>query len=393
MRSASVFLAAILLAGAVRGADLTAVLSRVQGNVTVQEEAPRRRSPDSRAPVRQARFLQIVRGGDGIHVPADAGAGLVCSNDRWIALPQGAESRLTADLCLRGKPLPPGTYKKLAPVGGRFRSIEGALVLERNTRAPEDELFGAPVLLSPRNTSLLEARPEIVWTPVKEAVEYEIAWVGSESFRLRLNASETPCDRSGDDWGEAKVCSLPWPDSVPDLPSGEIVFLSVAARYGLASPLRKEEEPIRIQRLTEERREEVRASLEPLKDLPLEAEMRQLLEAEVYAREGVFSEAIPAYRRALELREASEIRITLGDACFAVGLFRCAAKSYQRVTALGNEDATRAAAEFGLGRVEIVYFNFERARSHFNKSRDLYALLGMTNESAVASQALADSNE
>ncbi|HSF41988.1 MAG TPA: hypothetical protein VLT87_19465, partial [Thermoanaerobaculia bacterium] len=136
MRPASVFLMAILLAGAVRGADLTAVLSQVEGKVTVKEEAPRRRSPDSGASVRQARFLQVVRAGDEIRVPAGAGAGLVCSNDRWIALPQEMESRLTKDLCLQGKPLPPGTYKKLAPVGGRFQSVEGALVLERNTRAP-----------------------------------------------------------------------------------------------------------------------------------------------------------------------------------------------------------------------------------------------------------------
>lgn len=393
MRPAFVFLSAILLAGAVRGADLTAVLSRVQGHVTVREEAPRQRSAASGAPVRQARFLQIVRGGDGIHVPADAGAGLVCSNDRWIALPQGKESRLTADLCLQGKPLPPGTYKKLAPVGGRFQSIEGALVLERDTRVPG---FGVPTLLSPRNTSLLDARPEIVWTPVQGATEYVINLEGSTSSGIRLDASETPCNRNGDDWGEEKVCSVPWPNSFPDLPAGETFSLSVGACHSLVSPPLKELEPIRIQRLTEEQREKVRTGLEQLKDLPLEAGARQLLEAEIYARAGVLSEAIPAYRKAVELREAPESWITLGDACFAVGLFRCAAKSYQRVTALGNEDATRAAAEFGLGRAQIAYRDFERAKSHFNRSRDLYDRLGMTNEAAEASQAsqeLADSDE
>ena len=387
MRPASVFLMAILLAGAVRGADLTAVLSQVEGNVTVQEEAPRRRSPDSGASVRQARFLQVVRMGDEVRVPAEAGAGLVCSNDRWIALPPGVESRLTPDLCLKGKALPPGTYRKLAPVGGRFQSIEGALVLERNTRAPEDEDFGAPILLSPRNTSLLDARPEIVWTFVQGAIEYEIDWVGSKSFRLRLDASETLCNRSGDDWGETKVCSLPWPDSIPDLPSGETVFLSIGARHGLASPLRKESESSRIQRLTEERTEEVRSSLELLKDLPLETEARQLLEADVYARAGVLSEAIPVYRRMLVLRDSAESRITLGDACFAVGLLRLAARHYQGSADRSQETGIRAAAEFGLGRVEYAYHRYELAVEHFRRSKELYVSIGSNYESSSAEHA------
>lgn len=386
MRPAFVLLIAILLAGAVRGDDLTAVVSRVEGNVTVKE-APRRRNPDSGPPIRQARFLQVVRGGDEIHVPAEAGAGLVCSNDRWIALPQGMENRLTPELCLRGKPLPPGTYKKLAPVGGRFQSIEGALVLERDTRVPG---FGTPTLLSPRNTSLLDARPEIVWAPVQGAIEYEIDLEGSRSFRFRLDASETPCDRNGDDWGEEKVCSIPWPEPVPDLPYGETFSLSVGARHSLASPPRKESEPSRIQRLTEERVEQVRASLERLKDLPLEAEARRLLEAEVYARAGVFSEAIPAYR-ALALREAPEIWVTLGDACFAVGLFRRAAKSYQSVLDSSPDVEGRAAAEFGLGNMEYAHRNHIKAEEHFRKARELYGLLGMKVEAEAANRALEES--
>jgi hypothetical protein len=382
---------AILLAGAVRGTDLTAVLSQVEGNVTVKEEAPRRRSSNPGPPIRQARFLQVVRAGDEIRVPAEAGAGLVCSNDRWIALPQGMESRLTQDLCLQGKPLPPGTYKKLAPVGGRFQSVEGALVLERNTRAPEDELFGAPTLLSPRNTSLLDARPEIVWTSVKGAIEYEIALEGSKSFRVRLDASETRCDRSGDDWGEIRVCSLPWPDSIPDLPSEEIVFLSVGARHGLASPLRKDSESSRIQRLTEERAEEVRSSLEKLRDLPLECEARQLLEADVYARAGVFSEAISGYRKALVHWDAPESRITLGDVYLAVGLLRSAAHCYRAALESNPDSAVQAAAEFGLGKVEYARQYHEQAIPHFQRARNLYVLAGLEAEAKVAGRALAES--
>lgn len=384
MRTASVLLAAIFLAGAARGADLTAVVSEVEGNVTVKEEAPRQRSAAPNPPIRHARFLQIVRAGDEIRVPTGAEAGLVCSNDRWVSLSEGIESRLTQDLCLKGKSLPPGTYRKLAPVGGRIPSIEGALVLERKTRAPGDEGFGVPTLLSPRNTALLDARPEIVWTPVQEAIEYEIHVEGSSSFRVRLDASETLCNRSGDDWGEDKVCFLPWPDSAPGLTPGGTAFLSVGARHGLASPLRVESEPSRIERLTEERAEEVRASLESLRNLPFACEARRLLEADVYARAGVFSEVIPIYWKALELREAPESRVTLGDVYGVIGLPLQADRSYRQGLAGNPEPVIRAGAEFGLGRIEYDRGSFDRALEHFQTARKLYVELGLAQESAAA---------
>ena len=388
MRPIPVFWVAILLAGGARAADLTAVLSEVQGNVTVQEEAPRQRSSDAGAPIRQARFLQIVRTGDEIHVPAEAGAGLVCSNDRWVTLSPGMESRLTQDLCLKGKALPPGTYKKLAPEGGRFQSIEGAFVLGRSPRVPG---FGVPTLLSPRNTSLLEGRPEIVWAPAQGATEYEIVVEGSLGFRLRLDASETPCNRNGNDWGEEKVCSIPWPDSVPDLPRGEKLSLSVGACHSLTSPPLAELEPIWIQRLTEERAEEVRSSLETLKDLPLEGEALQILEADVYVRAGVFSEAVSFHRQALAYKDVPESRITLGDMYVAIGLLRQAVRIYQAVLDSSSQAEIQAAAEFGLGKIEAVRRNHEQAIPHFQRARDLYALAGLEAEAEAADRALADS--
>src|SRR5690349_10930734 len=112
MRSASAFLlTGALLADAAGGTDLTAVLSQVEGNVTIKEKIP---PGASRSPIRQARFLQTIRPGDEILVPAGAGARLVCSNDREISLPKAKEIRFTKDLCIQGTPtsLPPGTYRK-----------------------------------------------------------------------------------------------------------------------------------------------------------------------------------------------------------------------------------------------------------------------------------------
>lgn len=380
MRPASVVLMAILFAEPAWGGDFTAVLSQVEGNVTVKEKVPLARS---RSSVRQARFLQTVGAGDEIRVPAGAGARLVCSNDREISLLRATDIRFTKDLCLRnGKPLPPGTYRKLAPVGGRFRSVKGWNVLERNTRGTEDEDFGVPVLLSPRNTGLCDVRPEIVWTPVQGATEYEIELVGPHPFRQRVDASKLSCDRDG--WGEAGVCVLPWPEKAQELPAGEPVFLRVGARRGLASPLRTEEEPSRIQRLAGEQVEEVLLSLEKLEELPVECAARRLLEAGVYAQAGLFSEAVAAYRKALSRQEAPEGRITLGDVYLAIGLQVRADQSYREALAGSPEPAVRAAAEFGLGKIEYARGSYGRALEHFRTARDLYAKLRLPEESSAA---------
>ena len=268
---------AAAFAASPRAERLTAVVAHLQGNVTIAEAASLRRGRSSLPSVRRAQFLQIVGTGDDVHVPAGAGAGLVCSTDRWVELPGGKNQQLTEALCRTGKPLPPGTYWRLAPAGGRMRSLEGVLVLEGETRSPDDEDPGVPLLLSPRNTAVLDSRPAILWTQVPGATEYVIELLGPSRFRIPLDATQVACSES---WGDAAVCTLPYPAQAPELPPGTPSFLSVGARRGLVAPLRKESEPSRVQRLPANKAEEVRGQLERLRDLPLDGATRQLLEAD-----------------------------------------------------------------------------------------------------------------
>jgi hypothetical protein len=361
--------------------DLTAVLTQFQGNVTITEAAVPRRGRAAFPLPRPARFLQIVGGGDALHLPTGAGAGFVCSTDRWVELPGGRNQPLTQALCRAGKPLPPGTYRRLAPAAGRMVSLKSALVLEGETRGTEDEDFGVPILLSPRRTAVLDPRPAILWTQVPDATEYEIEIMGSARFRLPLDAAEVAC---GGHEGEVAVCSLPYPSQAPDLPAGSISFLRIGARRGLATPLRTETEPSRIQRLSTEKAGEVRARLESLRSLPLDEAARQLLEADLYAREGLFADALVAYQKTLTLRDAAEIRVTLGDAYLQVGLLRLAARTYQDVLDKAPGPAVQAAAEMGLGKIEHARRNLERAACHFRKARDLYLSLKLKEEAAAA---------
>ncbi len=377
--------AAALAASGPGKEKLTALLTQTRGNVTIMEGAVQPTTRGGPSVPRRAQDFQVIRAGDEAHLPEGASLGFVCSTDRWVEIKGGKNQRLTADLCLSGKSLPPGTYYRLSPGTGRLRGIKNALVLEGDTRNGDEEDFGVPILLSPRNTTVLEARPTILWTPVCEATDYEIDLTGPKPFKIRLDASAVDCTVT---WGDLTVCKLPYPDKEPELPPGTISFLTIHARRGIAAPLREEAQPSRLNRLAPDKAEEIRLQLERLGNLPLDEQSRQLLAADTYVQEGLFADAATSYRRALALRDTQEVRVTLGDILLKIGLLRPAARLYQGVLDGKPGTAVTAAAEFGLGRVEYVRRSFEHAESHFRKARALYASLGLKEEAVAAEQGL-----
>jgi hypothetical protein len=285
------------------------------------------------------------------------------------------------DLCSSGKPLPPGTYYRLSPGAGRLRSIKNALVLEGETRGGDDEDFAVPILVSPRNTAILDPRPALMWTQVPEATEYEIELNGPNHFRISVDPSQIACKEK---WEDSVICTQQYPTQAPVMPPGTISFLSIRARLSLAGPLREEAQPSRIKRLQPEKGEEIRVQLERLRNLPLGEQGYQLLAADLYAQEGLYADAVSLYRKALATSNIPEAHVTLGDAFLEIGLLRPAAKTYQEVLDGNPGTAVKAAAEFGLGRVEYVRRSFEHAACHFRKARALYVSLGLKEEAAAA---------
>jgi len=368
-----------------RPEPLTAVLVEVQGDVTIAEPAPRIQGGPGLELVRRARALQALKMGDEVHLPPGSQAGLVCSTDRWIALAGGRDQLLTAQLCRAGRPLPPGTYRRLAPTVGRLCHLGLAAILEGNTRRPEDDDFAIPLLVSPRRTAVLDGRPAIRWRPIPEAVEYEIELTGRYPFQLRLDAAQIPCDER---WGDLVVCVLPYPGREKELPAGEVSFLSVGARSELLGVLRKESKPNRVRRLPTAQAAGVRAELARLEELPLGSASRELLAADLYVRQGLMGEAIAAYQRSLALRDAPEVRVTLADVYLMVGLLRLAAHGYQRARDESSDGAVAAGAELGLGRVEQIRCNRSAALAHFRQARDRYVALGLQAERARVEKAV-----
>lgn len=103
----------------------------------------------------------------------------------------------------------------------------------------------------------------------------------------------------------------------------------------------------------------------------------------VLARKGFYLEAADAFRRVLAVTTNPEIRLTLGDIDLAIGLHRRSEMRFRE--ALDNDSiAVRAAALFGLGRVEYSRARYHEARTHFHQARILYSELGLEEELKAA---------
>lgn len=381
-----VFLLAVLgtatsPAGAI---ELTAVVTRLEGTVTVGEAAPAHGRGATLPVVRRAHYLQIVGEGDELHVPPAAVAGLVCSTDRWVELAGGGYVRLTEALCRAGRPLAAGIYHRLAPAAGRMRSLKGVLVLEGATRGDEAAGHAVPVLVSPRNTAILAGRPEITWTEVPGASEYLVELTGPTRFAMVLDAARVAC---GERRHGLALCSTAYPADAGDLPAGTLSFLGVGARSDFTARFRQEAEPGRIERMRDDRAKVLGARLERLQALPLDTATRRLLEAELYAGQGLFAEAIAAYRQTLALVDSPEVRITLGDAYLATGLLRMAARTYHEALDSSPRGVIRGAAAMGLGRIEQARTNFTGAAEQFDRAREAFAALGLARHAAQAKRA------
>lgn len=327
---------------------------------------------------------QVIRAGVTVRVPKGGSAGIVCSNRRFVHLRGPAAWSLTEPACLAGKELTPAEYSLIAPQGGRFKVVEGLLVLEREVRGGDGDDPLAPVVLSPRNTVLRSPRPKVFWSRVPAATEYEVQWTGrgASSHDLRLKAGEVVCSEALE---SLSFCSLSWPDDRPDLPPGETFFLRIAARGGIAEPWHANDPvEVRTQGLAEAVALESR--LRELESLGLEGAALDAVQAGLLAQKGLYGDAVELYRRALAAAPTPELRITVADLEFAMGLHLLAEPRYRTALA-GDVPSVRAAAAFGLGRIAYARGNYRDATAFFRQARELYSQLRLGEEEEAARQA------
>lgn len=378
---AVLFLFLLSLAGAGRISKLTGVITQVQG--AVQAVGP----GASRLPLVSP--WQVIGAGVSIRVPEGGAAGIVCSNRRFVRLPGPVSWSLTEAACANGKELTPAEYALIAPQGGRFKVVEELLVLERGIRGGDEDPL-APIVLQPRHAILRSPRPTVSWLRVPSATEYEVQWTGrgTAGLETRLLAGQVSC---GEKREGLSVCSLPWPEARPDLPPGEIFFLKIAARSGIAEPWHAND-PVRVRSQTIKNRAVLESELRDLDRLGLRGAVLDAARAGLLAQHGLYADAAELYRQALDAVPAPELRITLADLDLAMGLAFLAEPRYRE--GLSEAAASvRAAAAFGVGQVHYLRGRYREAAPSFLQACELYSRLGLKEEEAAARHAAAKAAE
>jgi hypothetical protein len=362
--------------------DLTALLTRIEGPVTLSSQ-----SRTEFRSVRRAAQRQVIRRGEIVHVPSGAQVTLICSTDTLVTLTGPRDWALDATACGQGLVLPERSYRNLASYAGRILPRNGALLLELETRHWDVGL--GPILLSPRNTAVTDAYPRLVWTRVPDAVEYEIELRGPVGMSIRVAADGLHCGRGSGPWRDLDVCSWTpsgkWPALEPEKP----VFLRLGYRQTLAGSLRQVREVYRIHLLPMNDQRSAKAHRRQIATLPVDKASRLLLAAGAYAQRGLYADAAATYDEALKAQEIPEARVTLGDLYLANGLTALADREYRRVLAGAPGPAAQAAAEIGLGQVDYSRKRLRDARAHFERAREPYTALGLPAEAEEARAAAA----
>lgn len=366
-------------------ASLTAVLTRIEGQVTLSSETRK----EFRS-VRNAAQRQVIRRGDIVHVPAGVRVELICSTETLVILEGPRDWVLDAAACAQGLTLPESSYRNSAPHAGRLLPRHGMLLLEFETR---DWKLG-PVLLRPRNTAVTEPRPSLVWTRVPQAVEYEIELRGAVEMSIRVAAADLPCGRGSEPWHDLDVCSWTpsskWPALEPEKP----VLLRIGYRQTPGAALRRISlDYYKVRLLSANDQSTIQENLRRISLLPMDQTSRLLLHAAVYAHGGLYADAVATYHEALKDQEVPEVRVTLGDLYLTNDLIPLADREYRRALAGAPAPAAQAAAELGLGYVAGFDKRFGDAEAHFERAGEIYAGLGLPAEAEDARAAAASARD
>lgn len=361
----------VLSLGTATAGELTGTITQVSGPAEVRLKGP------GVSEIPYASPWQVIRSGVVLEVPADTSVAVVCSTRHFVRIQGRATWRLDEKACAASKlRLKESEYALVAPQAGRFKHIAGFLVLQKEMRGDKDGDPLAPVVLSPRSTAIRSPRPSLRWLQVPSAVEYQVEWEGrgADAFTLTLDALDVSC-RLG-------ICELPWPAERPDLPSGRSFFLTVKARDDIVGPWHSHDS-VEVRTLASDASEVLGERLRELQDLGLEGSSLAAARGAVLAQAGLYAEAAESFEEASDLSPTASLRITLADLHFKIGLHRLAQPLYRE--ALEDRDpAVRAAAAFGMGRIEYDQARYHEASLRFQQARELYGATRFSDEAAAA---------
>lgn len=312
----------------------TLLVSRVEGRVTAGE---------GDGTVVEVRHRQVLPGEWSLAFPPRSRLAGVCSNDRRLRIGPPTSRAIVGEACSDGRTVARGTYRALAH--GRLE-LATERVRETSVRLLSAPIRGSdeadplvPTLLDPRESAVLEARPQIRWTRVHGAVEYELELSGTTPWRRVLETEDVPCAVEDYPPGRMEVCAVPWPEDEPGLHPGEPVYLKVGARTGRVTPLRAGD-AWAVRRVPEATADAVAEGLDVLVEAGLEAPDRAIRAALLLAGEGLIGEACRSLRESLAEHPTPEGFLLLGGLDLDRELPRAAARSFRKAIELATDPPT-----------------------------------------------------
>jgi len=334
------------------------VLTRVQGEVRLQQVIT--------GQLVSASFGDYLWRGDVIVAGQDAQAEAVCSDGESLRVEHDQSVTVTC-----GETPDPVYQRVIVRVHGE--QIEALPA----TRPIPPEGGNLPVVLSPRNTRLVERRPAIRWQAVQGAEDYEVVVSGPQGELWRATTQET---------------ELPYPDAQPALEAGASCLIQVTARTGPTGQPRPSE-TVLVTVLSAAEADQVRQFESQIEALGLSVESARFFLATYYADLELYDAALTELVSLAEETPSPLAHRLLGDVYLAIGLDGQAAQSYQEALRLAQEQGNRlvqAEAEVGLGQVEFARKIFELALSHFRAALMLYQELGLEDNAEAVAKLVAD---
>ena len=224
-----------------------------------------------------------------------------------------------------------------------------------------------PFVISPRKTKLLSPRPLLRWQSIPGANTYKIGLQGTNWATEVAGASE-----------------IAYPANAPALQPGVTYRLVVSA--GDRSSNAEPGAGLGFTLLSADQTKTVEAGEAKIRAMGLAETPTALLIANLYATNGLLSEAIEMLETRRDSQEPAVLRL-LGDLYVGVGLNRLAEERYvaalSRSAAL-NDVEGQAQTHLVLGRIYDAMGNAVEARRHLADALQLYEQLGDVKNAAEA---------
>jgi len=224
-------------------------------------------------------------------------------------------------------------------------------------------LSSIPYVLSPRHTFIQTPHPVLRWRP---------SGTGTVTYTVRVWGAL--------DWQtETAATELRYPDSAPSLRPGVPYQLKVMDAAGRSSEEEGTALDLSFALLPSEETTVVQMLVAQVRELGLSERAIRLLEAEIYATQGLRADAIALLENLAAGEDAPAIHRRLGDLCLEVGLYTEARSAYEHALAgyrnLGDR-AGEAATLVGLGLACWGNGGDDTAQDYMEQARAVYQKLG-----------------